>query len=167
MKYVDEMLHGLKNAQRYIKLDICRAFESIPLAESSQKVMSFFTAAGQFYYKKLIQGCCDSLQVWAMIASQLLQAMPQVSCYVDDLVIGITSTIDEGLQIFERLLARIIEFDLKVKPQKCQLLASQTEICGYGISLQIKRFVNLKNTFKVSGHKKAGETVFRGSSVHM
>ena len=57
-----------------------------------------------------------------------------VSVYIDDILV-FSKTLEEHLLHLERVLKRIIDVGLKLKPAKCQFFRQEVEYLGHTITL--------------------------------
>ena len=91
----EEMFSTLANGESYSKLDLARAYKQI--TESIQPLLTINTYLGEFQYTRLPFGISTAPAIWQKVMSQVLQGIPGVVYFIDDiLVTGYTRQEHEG-----------------------------------------------------------------------
>lgn len=127
---VDE-IHTAIAGKKYLFLcDQKDAFFSVKLDKSSRKWTCFHTHSGRFYeYKRLPQGASVSPFEYNRIITTLLQRIPEILSYLDDLVWG-TDDFETGLQILKNLLELAQQTGIRFQAQKMRLFMDHAVILG-------------------------------------
>ncbi|PFX22695.1 Retrovirus-related Pol polyprotein [Stylophora pistillata] len=73
--------------------------------------------------------------IWQRAMDQILQGLPGVFCYLDDIIIT-GHTIEEHLERLVAVLKRLEEYGLKANREKCEFLKSFVEYLGHVISAE-------------------------------
>ena len=69
------------------KLDAKSGFYQIPLDESARDLTTFITPLGRYRYKRLPMGISIAPEIFQRKMTELLDGLPGVVCYLDDIVI--------------------------------------------------------------------------------
>ena len=87
------------------KLDLSRAYQQLKLDAESRKYLVINTHKGLFRYTRLPFGVSSAPGIFQKAMETLLQGIPHVSVYIDDILIIVESETDH-LQTLERVLER-------------------------------------------------------------
>ena len=80
----------------------------------------------------------------------ILQGIPQVLCYLDDILITVASK-EDHLHNLEKLLSRLQEYGIRVNANKCVFMQSSVEYLGYiidceGLHTSLKKVKAIQET---------------------
>ena len=95
--------------------------------------MTINTHKGLFRYRRLPFEVSSAPAIFQRIMETLLQGIPGVCVYLDDILI-IGRTEEEHLEHLTETLRRLKEADMRLKPAKCQYLLPSVEYLGHTIS---------------------------------
>lgn len=129
---IDDVLVGLNGAQYLSKIDLSNAYNQIVL-DDSKKFTVINTHRGLFRYNRLVFGLASSVGIFQRIMTNLLQGIPHVQAFLDDIIIG-GQTRTEHLQALEAVLKRLADNGLKLRKDKCVFLVDNVKYLGYVIS---------------------------------
>ena len=90
------------------------------------------THKGLFRYNRLPFGISLAPGIFQRTMESLLQDIPSVIVYIDDILISGQSE-EEHLQLLERVLDRLETAGLRLKREKCLLMAELVEYLGHRI----------------------------------
>ena len=128
-----ELLATLSGGQRFTKLDLSAAYQQMLLEEESRKLVTINTHLGLFRYCRLPFGIASALAIFQRAMDTLLQGIPHVICYIDDvLVTGLTE--EEHLQNLVQVLHKLQEQGMRLKREKCAFFQKEVEYLGYRIN---------------------------------
>ena len=85
--------------------------------------MKISTLKGLFRYTRLPFGVASALVIFQRTMDSILQGVPQVCCYIDDILI--TGETYDYLKDLEEVLKRLAAHGITVKKGKCKFLVSQ------------------------------------------
>ena len=109
-----------------------QAYQQLLLDESSKKLVVINTPKGLFEYNRLAFGIASAPGIFQRVIDSLLQGVPGVVAYLDDiLVTGFSDT--EHLESLKEVLTRLEKAGLRLNRKKCQFLASEVTYLGYRI----------------------------------
>ena len=121
------------SASRYFtKLDLLKGFFQIPLHPASRKVTAFKTPIGLYQHRVLPFGLSTSPSVFNKMMRKVLGDVPGVEIFMDDVLIH-TSTIAEHCELLQRVLRRLHDRNLTVRPSKCEVALARTNFLGHTI----------------------------------
>ena len=105
---VEDLFAILAGGKSFTKLDLAHAYTQIPLDESSKQYVTITTHKGLFRYNQLPFGVSAAPSIFQRIMEGLLQGIPHVSIYLDDILVTGTSEavhlaiINKGSQLLKR-----------------------------------------------------------------
>ena len=110
------------------------ASQQIPLEEASTKLVASNTHIKElFQYSRLPFGISVALSIFQRNMGTLLQGLPGVCLYLDDILI--TSKADqEHLTNLSAVLQKVATAGMKLKPEKCLFMVHEVEYLGHKIS---------------------------------
>ena len=123
---------SLAGGQRFTKLDLSQAYTQMPLHEDSQQFATINTHQGLYRYKRLPFGIASAPAIFQRTMDTILQGLPNVVCYIDDILIT-GATEKEHLQNLEEVLKRLQREGITVKKSKCFFLQACVEYLGHCI----------------------------------
>ncbi|XP_028172425.1 uncharacterized protein K02A2.6-like isoform X2 [Ostrinia furnacalis] len=146
---IDDLLTKLSGYNYFTKLDLSQAYNQVLLDDTSNLTV-INTHRGLFKYNRLVYGLSSSPGIFQRIMSQLFAHMPNVTVFLDDILIGGTS-ISSNLETLNNVLRILQDHGLKLKKQKCDFFNKEVKYLGFIISNQgikvdpdkIKPIVNL------------------------
>ena len=101
--------------------------------DSSKEFLTVNTHRGLYQYQRLPYGVASSPAIWQRAMYQVLQGIPGVACYLDDIIVTGQSA-EEHLAHLEMVLQRLQAYGLKANEGKCRFLQESVEYCGHIIS---------------------------------
>lgn len=132
---IEMNLEKLAGARVFSALDAAAAYNIIPVAEKSRPLLAFITPMGLFTYKRMPFGPKNSGAVYARFIEGLLDGLrsEQVIAYLDDVLV-FTRTMEEHLDVLERVLLMHERAGIKLRPLKTKLFEERTEYLGFEVS---------------------------------
>lgn len=130
---VDETLGQLKNAKYFSKLDCSSGFWQIQLEEKSQKLTTFLTPFGRFYFKRIYFGITSASEVSSKHMMKLLKDLRGIKVHVDDIIIT-GETVDEHNCNLRSVLRILSENEVTLNLEKCHIGVTKIKYLGYELS---------------------------------
>ncbi|XP_045116421.1 uncharacterized protein K02A2.6-like [Portunus trituberculatus] len=130
---VEELFASLSGCCVFSKLDMSHAYNQIELDKESQKYVVVNTPRGLKRYKRLAFGIHSAVAIFQKILSTLLAGLPQVTVFLDDVVVGGKNQ-EEHDTLLKEVLRRMCHAGLRLNKKKCQLRLSQVTYLGHNIS---------------------------------
>ena len=102
------------------------------LDEASKKFTTINTSKGLYQYTCLPFGVSSAPAIFQRMMEGLLQGIPNVSVYLDDILIA-GKTEQDHLTILEKILSRLQNAGIRLKRSKCAFMLSSIDL-GHRIS---------------------------------
>lgn len=132
---VEDLWAKLSGGQRFTRLDLKDAYQQVELDEESQKLCTINTPQGLFKYTRLPFGVSSAPAIFQREMENLLQALPQVAVYFDDIIVTGKNDAEHFTNV-NRVLQRLQDAGLKLKLEKCTFLANEVEYLGHVIDAE-------------------------------
>ena len=124
-----ELLATLAGGKK-TQLDLSSAYLQLELEAQSCNYVTVNTHLGLYRYTRLPFGIASAPTIFQRSMDSILQGIPSVICYRDDLLITGASD-QEHLQNLQQVLSRLNEQGIKLKKEKCTFLQTSVEYLGY------------------------------------
>ena len=118
---VEDLFATLAGGKTFTKLDLAHAYQQIPLEESSKQYVTINTHKGLYQYNRLPFGVAAAPSIFQRTLENLLQGIPHVSIYLDDILVTGTSEA-EHLDTLDQVLNRLETAGLRLKQGKCAFM---------------------------------------------
>ena len=105
------------------------------LDEASHPYVTLHTQKGLYRYLRLPFEVASTLAVFQKAMDVLLQDLPHVICYLDDILVT-GSTTQEYLQNLAVVLERLSQHGLRLKEEKCSFMQDSVDYLGHHIDAQ-------------------------------
>ena len=129
----DHELHALSSlGTRYA---LAHAYQQVLLDDESKKLTTINTTKGLFQYEQLPFGVAAAPSIFQRLIESLLQDLPRVAVYIDDIIVAGTS-VDDHLANLEKVMAHLLSAGLTVRKSKCVFAASSIEYLGHMIDAE-------------------------------
>ena len=130
---IEEILASLAGGTTFTKLDLAHAYQQVQLDEESKKFTTINTSKGLYQYNRLPFGIASAPAIFQRTMEGLLQGIPNVSVYLDDILITGKSD-EEHLKTVEEVLVQLEKAGLRLKRSKCKFMLPSIEYLGHIIS---------------------------------
>ena len=135
---LDVLLDKLQGGRFYSKIDLADAYLQLELDDEAKKLCVINTPFGLFQYNRMCFGVASSPVQFQRMMDAMIYGLPGVAAYLDDLIIT-GATENEHWENVERLINKLSEFGLCVKPDKSVFFQDSVEYLGYIIDKDGKR----------------------------
>ena len=129
---VEDLFANLSGGRTFTKIDLSQAYQQIPLEEESQKYVVMNTHKDLFKYTCLPFGFSSAPGIFQRVMEGLLQGIPRVVVYLDD-ILNAGTTDKEHIQALNEVLTHLEKVGLRVKKEKCVLWLNQLKYLEYRI----------------------------------
>ena len=102
--------------------------------EKSKELVTISTHLGLFRYNRLPFGVPSAPTIFQLTMDQLLNGLPGVKCYLDDIIIT-GSNHREHLNNLDWVLERLRDKGLRLKKSKCHCMQSSMEYLGHVLAV--------------------------------
>ena len=120
----EELFTTLAGGQKFTKLDLSQAYQQVLLDDESKPLVTINTHLGLYRYTCLPFGVATAPAIFQRRMDALLQGIPKVVCYIDDILITGKNE-EEHLQTLSTVL--------QVKKEKCGFMMDSVDYLGHRI----------------------------------
>ena len=106
MPRIEEIFTNLNGGEKFAVIDLKNAYLQFELDETSRPFMTINTHLGLFQFQRLPFGVASAPEIWQRAMDQVLQGIPGVQCYLDDIMVT-GATTEKHLAALEEVLARL------------------------------------------------------------
>ena len=128
----EDLFATLVGGQKFTKLDLKQAYQQMPLMEDAKELVTINTHQGLYRFTRLPFGIASAPAIFQRAMDSILQGIPNVLCYIDDILIT-GRTEEEHLSNLEEVLKRLQHHGLKLKVAKCAFLQDFVNFLGHTI----------------------------------
>ena len=127
---LDDLIDTIGSSKFVSKVDLLRGYYQIPLTERAKRISAFVTPDGLYQYKFMPFGMTNAPATFQRMVDKLIQDLPEVRAYLDDLVIT-TDDWESHIRILRCLFQRLHDAGLVVRLPKCQFGGAKVEYLGH------------------------------------
>ena len=102
---IEDLFATLAQGKAFTKLDMSQAYQQLLLDEDSKKYVVINTHKGLFCYNRLPFGISSAPGIFQRVMECLLQGIPGVTIYLDDILITGSST-EEHLHTLDKVYSK-------------------------------------------------------------
>ena len=132
---IEDLFALLAGGKTFSKLDLSHAYLQIALDEMSQQYVTINTHKGLFRYTRLPFGIASAPFIFQRVMETLLQGIPRVSVYLDDILVTGASE-QEHLANLAQVVQRLEAAGMQLKRSKCAFLLPSLSYLGHVISAE-------------------------------
>jgi hypothetical protein len=131
MPHLPTIVEHAKGNNHFGLFDFIKGFWQLPLAESSQEILSYMTHDTIYTPHRVPQGCTDAALHFQAIMMECFRLLlyDHLLVWIDDLLLY-AKTIDEYLESMEKLFELMDHYGLKLSVLKSDLYKQQVKWCG-------------------------------------
>ena len=130
-----DLFATLSGGKQFSKIDLLQAYLQFELDEESRKLVIVNTHQGLYKYNRLPFGVASDPALFQKVMDTILQGIPGVICYLDDILVTAPSKPDH-LQRLETVLKRLEKHGVRANIDKCLFLQDQVEYLGHVVDDQ-------------------------------
>ncbi|XP_060078268.1 uncharacterized protein K02A2.6-like [Ylistrum balloti] len=127
-------MYNMNGSKVFSKLDLKYGYHQIELDENSRDITTFVTHKGLYRYKRLMFGINSAPEKYQQVISQVFHDCEGVQNISDDIVVH-AETKEEHDRRLAKVFDRILENNLTLNRQKCQLGMNQIQFMGHMVSM--------------------------------
>ena len=116
----------------FTKLDLTSAYQQMELDEESRELVTMTTQQGLYQYTRLPFGVASAPAIFQRAMDEILQGLPGVICYLDDILITGRTAIEHHERL-EEVMRRLQEHGTQLKWEKCTFCVDVVQYLGYWI----------------------------------
>ena len=130
--HIEDLFARISGGQKFTTLDLDRAYQQLILDEESRKYVVINTHQGLFQYNRLPFGVSSAPGIFQRTMETLLQAIPGVVVYLDDILITGRNE-QEHLSNLDKVLTNLEEAGLRLNKDKCRFMQAEVVYLGHVI----------------------------------
>jgi hypothetical protein len=131
MPLLEEVLEGLGHAKFYSTIDIRGAFHQLVVKEADRKKLAFWSSSKLYCWKRCPFGARNASAWFQRAIDWTLRGFEAFAMsFVDDLLVAGGDTVEEHMELVQRVFNRLREVGLKCHPEKCCFAAESIEYLG-------------------------------------
>ena len=131
MTTAEDLFRRLSGKKYLSKIDLT-IYWQIPVSPEDVHKTAFVTPDGQYEFTRMPFGMVNSGATLVRGLRKILEGMPGVGSYIDDIVIYSDSW-EDHLQTLKELFGRLRKARITARPTKCLLGASRMEFLGHQV----------------------------------
>ena len=128
-----ELFAALTGGVKFSKIDLTQAYQQMILDKDSRVYVTITTHLGLFRYTHLPFWIVSAPAIFQRTMDTILQGLPHVQCYIDDIIITGSSE-EKHLHNLEEVLKQLSHYGIRVKEDKCAFFRDKVEYLGHQIS---------------------------------
>ena len=136
---IDDLIDmvGRCKGKVFTTLDLMKGYHQIRMHSESKDKTAFTCHMGHFQYRRMPFGLTNAPATFQRLMSQLFNGREWdfLFIYLDDLLI-VSKSMSEHLEHLEKVLNRLMEVGLKLKPGKCTFAQEQVDYLGHTLSAE-------------------------------
>ena len=129
---VEDLFATLAGGKIFSKIDLSQAYQQFPLADESKQYVVINTHKGLFRYTRLPFGVSSAPGIFQRVMENVLQGIPNVVVYLDDILLSSANTSDH-LKLIDQVLDRLEKTGLRARKEKCEFFADSVAYLGHKI----------------------------------
>ena len=129
---IEEMFANLAGGQQFTVIDLRQAYLQMEVDDEDQQFLTINTHRGLYRYCRLVYGIASAPAIWQRAMDQILQGLPMVQCYLDDIILT-GRDVNEHMDNLSKVLERLQQYGLKANVEKCAFLKNQVHYLGHKI----------------------------------
>ena len=132
MMTAEDLFRRLSGKKYLSKIDLTKGYWQIPVAPEDVHKTAFVTPDGQYEFTRMPFGMVNSGATLVRGLRKILDGMPGVGSYIDDIVIYSDSW-EDHIRTLKELFGRLRKARITARPTKCLRGASRMEFLGHQV----------------------------------
>ena len=132
---IDDILASLEGAKYFSSFDLAAGFHQLPMDPDSVPITAFRVPFGLYHYVKMPFGLKNAPATMQRLIELCLGSRNFIDLliFIDD-ILSYTKTFEEHIAVLDYIFSRLREFNLKLKPSKCNLFQEKVKFLGHEVS---------------------------------
>ena len=132
---VEDLFATLSGGRIFSKLDLNQAYQQVLLEDVSRGLVTINTQKGLLRYTWLSFGVSSAPGIFQRVMEEVLQGIPNMVVYLDDILATSTSEEDHVKQL-DAILSQIQAAGLRLRKSKCKFGVSSVTYLGHRIDAE-------------------------------
>ena len=135
LQRTDQCLDAMSGAKWFSTFDLRSSYHQVGVHERDTDKTSFICREGQFRFRTMPFGLCNAGATFQRLMDVIMSgvAFEICLCYLVDIIVY-SATLEEHFARLEKVLGRLQQAGLKLKPSKCSLLQKSVEFLGHVVT---------------------------------
>ena len=135
LPWIEESLQALGGAKFFSVLDLTSGYYQVAVHPDDIEKTAFVVPFGLYEYTRLPFGLSNAPATFQRLMQRCLgdQSFDNVLIYLDDIIVY-SPDFDSHIAHLNRVLSRLCQHGLKLKPEKCHLLQPEVQYLGHSVS---------------------------------
>ena len=129
---VEECFNKVTGGKKFTKLDVCQAYNNIPIRKEDRILTTINTHLGQLMWNRLPYGIAPAAAIFQETIDQTLAGIPMTCCRVDDILISGKDD-EEHMTILNEVISRLENQGYRCKLEKSQFMQDQVIYLGHTV----------------------------------
>ena len=129
---LDDSLEALQGAKYFTTVDLQSGYWQVAMSPEAKQISSFVTKSGVYAPNRLMMGLCSASHTFERLMETVLRGLQweELLVYLDDIIV-FSSNEQDHVERLDRMLARLKEANLKIKPSKTCMFQREVEYLGH------------------------------------
>jgi hypothetical protein len=129
---IDDLLDTIQGAKYFSSMDLLQGFYQLPILQSDKEKTAFKTPFGLYQFRVVSMGLSNAPSVFQRVMNYIFKDYigKFVAIYLDDILIY-SKTQEEHLEHLKLVLAKVQEYGLSLKTNKCHFFKQQVKFLGF------------------------------------
>ena len=129
----DELVAEMRNCEVFSKIDLKSAYHQVELTPRSRAITTFTTPDGIFRFKRLFFGIKCAPEMFQRIMQSLLQGIPNVRVFFDDIIVFSKSLSDHKIHVAQ-VIDALVKSGLVLNREKSIFGVKQITFLGHRLA---------------------------------
>ena len=131
----DESLEALCGAKYFTTADLTSGYYQVPLSEDAKKISCFVTKSGTYGFRRMPMGLNNASGTFERLMETVMRGLQweELLIYMDDIIV-FSSDESQHIDRLARMLSRLQESGLKIKPSKTHLFQREVQYLGHVVN---------------------------------
>lgn len=129
----EDLYSMLAGGKVFCVLDLSSAYQQVPLSEESKPLLTINTHQGLYEFQRLPFGIASAPALFQAMMDKILEGIPNVGCYIDDVIITGHSA-EDCYTTATKVLKALSDHNITLKEEKCKFFRDSVVYLGHKVS---------------------------------